>query len=304
MTTTAATAIHDPAYRRGVALVLLAGVFWSIAGIVVRLMESATEWQILLYRSVALCITLSLYLCLRPGNGLVESFRVAGKTAALAGLFLSFAFASWIFAMTHTTIANALFLLSASTFMAALLARLTLGERVKRSTLGFMALATAGVAVMVAEGVAVGTLFGNLCGLGAALGFAAFAVNLRRGKGVDMTPAVCWAGIWATGLATIMVGATGASYVLSLYDSALCAVMGIVQVGFGLILFTAGSRHIPAAELTLLSLTEVVLGPIWVWLGVGEVPTLPTIAGGAIVLAAVAGQAIFSVRRRPPIGVV
>ncbi len=290
-------------HRRGVMLVLSAGVFWSIAGLLVRLMESASEWQILMYRSLALCLTLSLYLALRPGSGLLRSFRAAGRGAALAGLFLSGGFANWIFAMTHTTIANALFLLSASTFMAALLARFVLGERVKLSTIVFMLIATAGIAVMVAEGIAVGTLVGNLCGLGAALAFAAFAVTLRRGKAVDMTPAVCWAGIWGTLIGAAMISTSALSFSVTPNDLALCSVMGIVQVGLGLILFTAGSRYLPAAELTLLSLTEVVLGPIWVWLGVGEIPSLLTVVGGAVVLGAVAGQAIYSVRRRPPIGV-
>ncbi len=299
-----ADAVHDEsAYRRGVVLVLSAGVFWSIAGLLVRLMDAASEWQILTYRSIALCLTLSLYLALRPGVSLLAAFRAAGTTAALAGLFLACGFASWIFAMTHTTIANALFLLSASTFMAALLARLVLGEQVKRATLAFMSLATAGVAVMVAEGVAIGTLTGNLFGLGAALAFAAFTVTLRRGRAADMTPAVCWAGIWGTAFGAGMVWLSGQGFAVSANDLALCALMGVVQVGLGLILFTAGSRHLPAAELTLLSLTEVVLGPVWVWLGVGEVPSALTLAGGAVVLGAVAGQAIFSVRRRPPIGV-
>ena len=145
---------------------------------------------------------------------------------------------------------------------------------------------------------------GNLCGLGAALAFAAFAVTLRRGRAVDMTPAVCWAGIWGLLIGAFMIWFSGLSYSVTLNDLALCAVMGVVQVGLGLILFTAGSRYLPAAELTLLSLTEVVLGPIWVWLGVGEIPSLLTVIGGAVVLGAVAAQAIYSVRRRPPIGVV
>jgi len=297
-------ALEHADHRRGVVLVLSAGVFWSIAGLLVRLMESASEWQILMYRSVALCITLAMYLALRPGEGgPVRAFRSAGRDAAMAGLFLSGGFASWIFAMTHTTIANALFLLSASTFMAALLARLVLGERVRTSTLTFMLIGSAGVAVMVAEGIAVGTLTGNLCGLGAALAFAAFAVTLRRGKALDMTPAVCWAGIWGTLFGAFMVWISDQSYFVTRNDLALCALMGFVQVGLGLILFTAGSRYLPAAELTLLSLTEVVLGPIWVWLGVGEIPSPLTVTGGAVVLGAVAGQAIYSVRRRPPIGV-
>ena len=298
------TTTHDPNYARGVAMVLIAGCFWSIAGLVVRLMEAASEWQILFYRSAALVLTLLLYLGLRNRGDVAGAFRRAGWSAVLAGAFLSIGFACWIFAMTHTTIANALFVLSAAPFLAAIFARIFIGERVKPSTWLYMLLASLGVTVMVAEGVAMGTLAGNLYALIAATGFAAFSVTLRRGRAVDMTPAVCWAGIWAGLIAVAMLIMTQQSFALSTHDLLLCTLLGFVQVGLGLILFTAGSRYIPAGELTLLSLTEVVLGPIWVWIGVNEVPTSLTLLGGVIVLTAIVAQAVHGVRKRPPVGVV
>ncbi len=299
-----AIATHDEHYARGVTLVLIAGCFWSIAGLVVRLMHEATEWQILFYRSSALVITLLIYIGLRSRGKLVETFLQAGFHAYMAGAFLSIGFACWIFAMTHTTIANALFVLSAAPFLTAILARLFLGERVRQTTWLFMLLASVGVAVMVGEGAAIGTLAGNLYALGAATGFAAFTVTLRKGKKVDMTPAVCWAGIWGMFIAAVMLVGSHLSFNLSTHDILLCSLLGIVQVGLGLILFTAGSRYVPAAEITLLSLTEVVLGPIWVWIGVGETPSQLTLLGGAIVLSAIVAQAIHGVRKRPPVGVV
>ena len=268
-------------------------------------MQHANEWQILFYRSASLVLTLLVYLGLLNQGHLLRAFRQAGMYAALAGAFLSIGFTCWIFAMTHTTIANALFVLSAAPFLAAILARFYIGERVQPSTWLFMLLASSGVAVMVGEGVVVGTLAGNLFALGAATGFAAFSVTLRKGKAVDMTPAVCWAGVWATLFSAIALFWSAHSFVLSTHDILLCGLLGFVQVGLGLILFTAGSRHVPAAEITLLSLTEVVLGPIWVWLGVGETPSQLTLLGGAIVLSAIVAQAIHGVRsKRPPVGVV
>ncbi len=158
---------------------------------------------------------------------------------------------------------------------------------------------------MVGEGIVVGTLFGNLAGLGAALGFSGFTVALRRGKAVDMLPAVCLAGAFASIASGMMILLVAQTFVVSMHDLSLCVVLGVVQIGFGLIIYTMGSRHVPAAELALLSLTEVILGPIWVWIGVGEVPSVLTLVGGTIVLAAVAGRAILAVRRRPaPMGVV
>lgn len=296
---------HDEHYARGVLLVLIAGGFWSIAGLVVRLMHHATEWQILFYRSGALVITLLVYIEVQNRGNLFAAFKQAGDYAVLAGAFLSIGFTCWIFAMTHTTIANALFVLSAAPFLAAIFARFFIGERVQSSTWLFMFLASLGVAVMVGEGIAGGTLAGNLYALGAATGFAAFSVTLRKGKAVDMTPAVCWAGIWATLIGALMLFGTHHGFALSTHDVLLCGLLGFVQVGLGLILFTAGSRYVPAAEITLLSLTEVVLGPIWVWLGVGETPSQLTLLGGAIVLIAIVAQAIHGVRKkRPPVGVV
>jgi len=175
---------------------------------------------------------------------------------------------------------------------------------VRRITLVCMLVSMAGIAVMVAEGIAVGTLSGNLFALGAATGFAAFSVTLRAGRAVDMTPAVCWAGVWGALLGAVMLTVSGRGFAISAHDLALCAIMGWVQVGLGLILYTIGSRHVQAAELTLLSLTEVVLGPVLVWLGVGEVPGPLTVVGGVIVLGAITAQALSGIRRRPPMGVV
>ena len=92
----------------------------------------------------------------------------------------------------------------------------------------------------------------------------------------------------------------GYGFEISAHDLLLCAIYGAVVVGCGLIVYTIGSRHVPAVQLTLLSLTEVVLGPVWVWFGVGEVPSFPTLLGGAIVLASVAGLALYGIQRRPP----
>lgn len=288
----------------GVCLVLLAGVFWSIGGIIVRLIEAATEWQIVLYRSIALVIMLLAYLALRNPGALGTAFRKAGRTAIVAGLSLAAGFTCWIFALTHTTVANAMFLLAAAPFMTAILARIAIGEKVRRTTWWTMSVAVVGVGVMVAEGAAIGTLSGNIAGLGAASGFAGFTVALRRGKTVDMTPAVCLAGTFAAIAACTMVLILGHGFVISIHDGTLCATLGVVQIGCGLIFYTIGSRYVPAAELALLSLTEIVLGPVWAWLGVGETPSGLTLIGGAVVLTAIVAQALFGVRRRPPVGVV
>lgn len=288
-------------YLKGVALVAAAGVCWSIAGLVIRLTRDVSEWQILFFRSVFLVLTLLTYVAVTNRDGIAPLFRRAGRPALTAGLFLSAAFACWIFAVTHTTVANALFVLASSSFIAAVLGRVVLKERVQGWTWGCMVLAALGIAIMVLESVGIGTLAGNLFALGAATGFALFAVALRKGRNTDMTPAVCWAGMWAMIIGAVMMLTGGESFQISARDAALCASLGVVQVGLGLILFTAGSRYIPTAELVLLSLTEVVLGPVWVWLFVAETPTLYTLLGGAVVLAAIVAQAVHGTRTASPV---
>lgn len=296
---------RDLASPRDHALVLLAGVFWSVGGIIVRQIETASEWQIVFYRSVTLVITLLALLGVRNGGAVIRTFRAAGATGIVAGLCLATSFISFIFSLTHTTVANTLFLLSCAPFMAALLGWILLGEKVRRTTWVAMIGGVFGIGVMVGEGIATGGLFGDLTALGSALGFAGFTVALRRGRAVEMLPAVCLAGVFSALLTGIMAISIGYGLAISAHDLLFCVIYGVVGLGCGMIIYTIGSRHLPAAELTLLSLTEVVLGPIWVWLGVGEVPSNMTLLGGAIVLAAITGQALSGIRRRhPPIGVV
>ena len=159
-----------------------------------------------------------------------------------------------------------------------------------------MVLAIAGVAVMVGGGIGAGALTGNLMALLSVVGFAGFAVAMRWGRRTDMLALVCLAGVFTA----VVAGAMADGYAYSGRDLGVCIFMGVVQVGAGMMLFTMGSRHVPAAELALLMLTEVVLGPIWVWLLLGEVPRLVTLAGGAVVLAAIIGHALTGIRRKPP----
>ena len=283
--------------KKGVALVLTAGIFWSFAGLAVRLIEHAVEWQILFYRSTTLVGFLCCYILVARRGKFVASIQDGGTLAIKAGFWLSLAFVAWIYALTNTTVANALFMLSTAPFLAAIIGRLILKEVVLPSTWFFVALTTAGVGVMVVEGLQLGTLFGTAMGLCAAIGFALFAVQLRQGRQTDLVPFVLWAGFFASLWAGTMILLTSESFGISMRDWLLCASMGVFQVGVGLVIFSHGSRHLSAAEITLLSMTEIVLGPLWVWLVIKEMPGFLTLIGGGIVMSAIAGQAIRTLRQ-------
>jgi len=283
-------------HRRGVASVLLAGGIWSLSGLFIRHLEAASHWQIIFYRSAGLVAVLLGVLTVRHRGAVPRVFVRAGLPALVAGVSLATAFVGFIVSITHTTVANTLFLLAASPLLAAGIGRAVLGERVLRATWIAMAAAALGIALMVTNGLARGTLVGNLMGLVCALGSAVFAVALRSGRSADMLPAVCVAGVFSVVAAVAMLD----TFVISFHDLAICLALGGVQMSLGMTLYTAGSRHVPAAELTLLSMSEVALGPLWVWLGFGEVPSALTLAGGGIILAALAGQALSGGRRAAP----
>ena len=287
---------RDQLYGRGVALIIVAACFFSLGGLLFRLVETAGPWQILLVRSVALSITLFTVLVLRHRGAVFTEFRKAGLAAVIGAVCLGVAFSGFIFALQHTTVANAVFILCASPFFTAPLAWAVLGERVRRGTWIAMIYAIVGVGVMVGGGIGAGAMLGNLMALLSVVGFAGFAVAMRWGRHTDMLALVCLAGVFTAVVAAAMAD----GYAYTGRDLGICIFMGVVQVGAGMILFTKGSRHVPAAELALLMLTEVVLGPIWVWLLLGEVPRLWTLVGGAVVFAAIVVHAVTGIRRKPP----
>jgi DME family drug/metabolite transporter len=292
---------QDSAYRRGVVMVMAAGALWSLAGPLVRSMEAAGAWQILFVRSTTVVVTVLAVLLWRYRGACLAVIRDAGGLAVLAGALLGAGFCGFIFSLMHTTVANAVLMLSVSPLLTAVLGWVLLGERVRRATWLAMAVALLGVAVMVGGGIFTGAWFGSLLALSATASFSGFAVALRYGRGADMLPAVLWAGLLSAPVAAAMAPDLS----MTLRDVTLSAIMGGALITGGMMLFTAGSRMVPSAELALLALTEVVLGPLWVWLAFAEVPHVETLLGGALVLAAIVGRALSGMRRTtPPFGAV
>jgi drug/metabolite transporter (DMT)-like permease len=284
-------------YARGAALVALAGLTWSFMGLAIRQIDTAGIWTILFWRSVGMLPVLLTLVAVRSGGHPLASIRRTGLAGVIGGLGLVLAFAGSIFAFQTTTIANAAFLFAASPFFAALLGWLLLGERVRRATWVAIAVACLGMFVMVRDGLAGGVWLGNLAALLSAFGFAAFTITLRWGRLEDMMPAIALGGVFSMIVAAAMVAAQGGTLLPPLPDILWAMFMGAVILAGGMVLYTLGSRVVPAAELTLLSLVEVLLGPLWVWWLLGETASPGTWAGGAILLAAIAGNALSGARR-------
>jgi drug/metabolite transporter (DMT)-like permease len=288
------------AHRYGIFFVFAAGVLWSTVGLGIRLIEDAVVWQILLYRSISLSVFLYMVIRLRSGESPFVQVRRVGLPAVVAGLSLVAAYAGGIYSIQNTSVANALLLFATAPFMAAVLGWIVLRERVRGATWLAIAVAIGGIAIMAADKSGGVALKGSLAALGSAFGFASFTVALRWGRAGEMLPSVFLSGLFAIVITLGICLWSELSLVLSPRDVGIAMGMGVFQVGAGLVLYTLGSRSLPAAELALLSLAEVLLGPFWVWLLLGETITLNTLVGGGVLLAAIAGNAVSGMRRKPP----
>ncbi len=285
---------RHPQYLKGVFLVVAGGVFISQSGVIIGSMEAAGFWQVQFFRSVVAMLALSALLVAKHRRRLASVVRTSWKAAVATGFFLAVSNLLYISAFFHTRAASVFFIISSQPFFAALIAWVALREPVRRATWLAMSAAMAGVAVMMWEGAGEGRLAGNLLALGASITFAAFGVALRGGRDGDMVAGVL--------MASVVIGLVSAVFVdslaLSARDLLLCCYMGVFQVALSLVLLAAGARYVPAAELMVLALTEVILGPVWVWLLLGETPTLAGLVGGSIVILAVLVNALTGMRAR------
>ena len=283
---------------QGIYYVIAAGILWSMMGIGIRLIESANVWQILLYRSLSLVVFLYVVLQLKnKKNPFLLIYRAQTPAFfAAAGLFMAYSGA--IYAVQNTTVANAMLLFASAPFITAILGYLCLGEKVPNYTIIAIAFAMFGIAIMVFESVGSNTLRGSAAGVISAFGFSIFTISLRWGKQTDMLPAVFLSGLLAITLTIPICYYQGMSLLLNRSDAMLALGLGVFQVGIGLVLYTIGSKSVPAAELTLLSLSEVLLGPIWVWLFLGEKASQMTFLGGIILLMAICYNSTLLIKNR------
>lgn len=301
MNTAIAAETRPEGYLRGVLLVGAAGLVWSLGGLFFRMVEEAGIWQVVAWRTGFLCLSMLVVVFWRYRGGALAAFMRMGRWGIVGAFGIGTANTIFMFSLQHTYVANTLLMLSASPIISALIAWFLLRERVRRATLVAMLAVAVGVAVMVSGGLGTDRWLGDVLALVTVTAFAFVVIAVRAGRNVDMMPCVALGGFIACCFATFMVAMQGESLAVSPNDLFWCAMMGVVQITGGMVLFIIGSKKLPAAELALLSLTEVICGPIWVWLAVGEVPVQATFWGGAIVLAAMVGNALSGMRRRHPL---
>ena len=270
--------------RIAIPVVLFAGLLWSFGPLVVRYMDSPQlfPWQYIFGRGLTIFILLNLYLFFEEGKSFYKNYYKIGLSGVIGGSGLGIAMITFIYSITNTSAAVTLLCLAAMPFFTALLAFLFLREKISLNVWISIIIATIGIIIMALGNTGEKPLIGFVFGLTSSIGFSVFSVTLRWRKETPKFTTVAFAGFFCLVFATIMILTNKLVFFSSSYNGTLFSLHGTL-VCFGLILYSIGSKAIPAAELTLLSLTEVVGGIFWVWLpifGINEVPSTNTIIGG------------------------
>tara|TARA_Y100000590_G_scaffold265848_1_gene298628 strand:- start:7465 stop:8370 length:906 start_codon:yes stop_codon:yes gene_type:complete len=274
--------IKDP--KVAIPVVLIAGLFWSFGPYVVRHIDEAQQipWQYLFTRGVVIFIILNLFLYLEEGSEFINNYKNIGISGSLGGLGLGTAMITFIYSITNTTAAVTLLCLAAMPFITALLGFLFLKEIISKNVWVSIIIASIGILIMSFDNAGKNTFTGLVFGIASSVGFSVFSISLRWRKETPKFTTVAIAGLFCCFFSGIMIITNDLNFLSTGKNQALFATHGTL-VCLGLILYSIGSKSIPAAELTLLSLTEVIGGIFWVWipiLGINEIPNQGTIIGG------------------------
>ena len=267
-----------------VPLVLFAGLLWSFGPLVVRYMDNPhmVPWQYIFGRGLTIFILLNLYLYFEEGINFYKNYKKIGRSGIIGGCGLGIAMISFIYSITNTTAAITLLCLAAMPFFTAVLAYVFLKEKISLNVWVSIFIASVGIIIMALGNTEKNSLIGFFFGITSSIGFSIFSVSLRWRKETPKFTTVAIAGLFCFIFATLMILITKQTFFSSSYNSSMFSLHGVL-VCLGLILYSIGSKAIPAAELTLLSLTEVIGGIFWVWIplfGINEIPSTFTIVGG------------------------
>jgi len=277
--------------KLAVPLVALAGLIWSFGPLVVRNIDNANiiTWQYLFSRGMVIFLLLNVYLFFEEGINFYKNYLKMGIAGIIGGIGLGTANITFIWSITNTTAAITLLCLAAMPFITALLGFLFLREKISTSVWVAIFVASIGIIIMAFGNASLGTIKGLLFGIASAVGFSIFSVSLRWRKETPKFTTVAFAGLFCCLFSLVIIIQNDLNFLSSSKNQSLFALHGTL-VCLGLILYSIGSRVIPAAELTLLSLTEIIGGIFWVWIpifGINEVPSNNTIIGGFLIFMAI-----------------
>tara|TARA_B100001093_G_scaffold482733_1_gene514643 strand:+ start:4144 stop:5010 length:867 start_codon:yes stop_codon:yes gene_type:complete len=267
----------------GYILLLFGGFCLSWGGLIIRNFEEASVWQILLLRSFFFLIALLIFLFLTYRKNMIRTIYNSGIPAVIGGFFLSLSFVAYTFAITSTSVANVVFIISTQTMFLAIFGYFILKEKI--SLIGFLSIffAMLGISIMVGDSVTSGSLFGNIVALAIPINFSILVMIIRKNKNLDMVPAIFYSGIFACIYGLVL----SENLNFSSNDILMGFLLGVPQLAFGFISITIGSKTTKAVTVGILMLSETLLAPLWVWIFLNEIPPLSVFIGGLIIILAV-----------------
>ncbi len=278
----------------GPLLIFFGALSLSFGGLIVKSFEGATLWQILFWRSLFFSLTVLTFLIITYKSKVLKSFYDSGLPGFIGGLILSIGFCGYVFAMYNTTVANTNFIISLQILFLAIFGFFFLKEKINLITLISIILAMSGVLLMVGNSLSPGELSGNLAAFTMPITFAVLIMIVRKFPSVDMVPAQ-----FVAGISSCLIGLSfSPTIMISPHDIFLGFLAGFFQIGFGFIFITIGARTTPSAMVGIIMLSESVLGPIWAFLFVNEIPSLYGLIGGAIIIFAVLLQ-FYTLLKKP-----
>jgi drug/metabolite transporter (DMT)-like permease/predicted MFS family arabinose efflux permease len=289
-------------YAAGIAFAAAGAACWSLGGALVRLTERIDVWQIVFYRSLTVLLCMGFWLAIRFGTSLPALMISAGSNAVIAGIAIAAAGLSFMASLFYTTVAQAIFMVGITPFLSAILGFWILRERIPGITWLAMTVALIGMGLIFQSAGGGGAFMGTVLAIFSAFCFSCYAVLLRWGHKTEMSVALIWNALFLIVIAGFVIllptglrtGTGLTHFAIGWGNFASTFVMGAVQLTLGLILFTVGSRSVPAAQLSLIALVEPTLSPLWAWLAAKELPPIWTFIGGAVILCAIVIQALFS----------
>ncbi len=267
----------------GYILLLFGGFCLSWGGFIVRSFEQATVWEILFLRSFFFLLALTIFLISIYKSKTIKIIKESGLPGVLGGFVMSFSFVAFVVAMSNTTVANVVFIISTQTMFLAIFGYFYLKEKVSLTGSISIFLAMSGITIMVGDSISTGSLFGNLVALAIPINFSILVMIIRKNTNLDMVPAIFYSGIFS-----LMYGFFLAeSFVFTLHDIFMGFLLGVPQLALGFICITIGSRTTASVTVGLLMLVETLCGPLWVWLFLNEIPPLSVFIGGAVIILAI-----------------
>ena len=267
----------------GYILLLFGGFCLSWGGLIIRLFEQATVWQILFLRSFFFLIALIIFLFTIYKRNTIKIIKESGLPGLIGGFILSFSFVAFVVAMSNTTVANVVFIISTQTMFLAIFGFFYLKEKVSLTGALSIFLAMSGIVIMVGDSISSGSLFGNLVALAIPINFAILVMIIRKNKNLDMVPAIFYSGIFSLIYGFFLTE----SFQFTKHDLLMGFLLGVPQLALSFICITIGSRSVNSATVGLLMLMETLCAPIWVWLFLSEIPPLSVFIGGTVIIIAI-----------------